>query len=410
MVSVPPYQIYSLNPTVLTDKGPIDLTRLSMLPKQSDVETAFSRIGKTAGRIFPLRFETDIPVPKGPATGEMKGFLHRINYQDDNGWQQHIDYFYQTASELEAAIKSFNDKEAARKAALEPSREEEALLKAVKTQDAAEVRLSLAKGVNLNRGGTFDYEGYTRKNVTPLMLAAETGNLELLEILLKAGAEVGLADDSNEPRKSGRTALAYAYKKHYAATRLLLEAGANPNHRLSFGHTLFDEICYDGKIEMIQLLLSFGADPNSSCGKSDYFALERATSADRLNVVKVLLKNKADINSGDTGGWTALMKASQLLRLKIVQLLLENGAAVTSKTISNVTALHQAVTSAARLDPRYDSDAAERFLVAMQIIKALVAKGADVNAMTKYGDSPLSLAKDCKFPELAKYLNSNRAQ
>lgn len=44
----------------------------------------------------------------------------------------------------------------------------------------------------------------------------------------------------------------------------------------------------------------------------------------------------------------------------------------------------------------------------MQIIKALVEKGADVNAKTKYDDTPLTLATTCKFPELREYLQNAR--
>ncbi|MDB6066184.1 MAG: hypothetical protein JWR26_2392 [Pedosphaera sp.] len=410
MVCVPPYKVYSLSPTILTDEGPVDLTKLAKQPKQKDIDEAFRRIGKTK-EIFPLHFETDVPVPKGPASGEMAGFLHRISYEDDKGWPQHFDIFYQAAGELESAIKSFNEKEARRKAALEPSKREKALLKAAKSGDVAKIESLISKGVNVNRGGTFNYGGYTRKQVTPLMLAAEAGQAESVKTLLKAGAGVHLADDTNEPRQSGKTALAYACgEEQIEIARLLLEAGADPNHRLSYGHTLFDELCYEGGLELIRLLYAFGADPNASCGKSDYFALKRAVSAGRLDVVQLLLlEQKADIDGGDEDGETALIQASKLLRLEIVQFLLEKGADVTSKTSGKATALHRVVESAARLAPEYDDAAEGKFLLAMQIVKALVEKGADLNAVTKHGETPLSLANDCKFPELAAYLASKGA-
>jgi ankyrin repeat protein len=408
MICVPPYDINSLNPTLLTDQGPVDLTKVARQPKQKDVDEAFRRVGKPAAKVFPLKFETDVPVPGGPVNGEMNGFLHQLRYYDDNGWEQRVEFYYQTASDLATALKTFHDTEAARKAALEPSKEEKALLKGAKAGDLAKIASLLSRGVNCNRGGTFEYGGYTRKNVTPLMLAAEAGHVEVVRALLKAGAKVDLADDSNEPRKSGRTALAYAcLRKRAAVARLLLDAGANPNHRLSYKHTVFDELCEEGPLQMIRLFLDSGADPNSSCGKSDYFALGRVVGSERLDVMELLLEYKADINGFDADDHeTALVKASKLLRLEVVRFLLEHGADVGARTLGQWTALHRAVASASWLNPAYDRGANKQFAKAMQVVKSLVEHGADVNAVTRDGDRPLTLARDCKFPELARYLIS----
>jgi uncharacterized protein len=115
-------------------------------------------------------------------------------------------------------------------------------------------------------------------------------------------------------------------------------------------------------------------------------------------------------NGADEDGETALIHAAKLLRREIVQLLLERTADVASKTAGKATALHRAVASAADLNPAYDEKADDKFRAAMQIVKALVHHGADVNAVTEYGDTPLSLAKKCKFPELAAYLLSRGAK
>jgi ankyrin repeat protein len=411
MVCVPPYEVYGLSPTILTDAGPVDLTKLAKQPKQRDVEEAFRRIGKSAKEMFPLEFESDVPVPKGPAKGEMKGFLHRLCYEDDKGWPQHLDIFYQAAAEVNSAVRRFNEMEAARKAALDPSKEEKAMLKAAKLGDLEKLRSLLAKGTNVNCMGIFEHNGYTQKKVTPLMLAAEAGQGMIVQALLSVGADVHFMDETNEPRQSGKTALAYACRAGQIETaQLLLKAGADANHRLSFGQTIFDEACYDGGLELIPLLLASGADPNASCGKCDYFALNRAVSAGRLDVVRLLIQHKADINGLDDDDETALIHASGLLRHEIVQFLLEKGADVGAKTLGKATALHRAVSSAVFQNPDYDKEAEKNFFLAMQIVRALVQNGADVNAVTKYGDTPLSLTKDSKFPELAEYLVSKGAK
>ena len=88
----------------------------------------------------------------------------------------------------------------------------------------------------------------------------------------------------------------------------------------------------------------------------------------------------------------------------MVRFLLENGADVTFKKMPNeTTALHEVVQAARWLDPRYADG--KKIPAAMEVVKALVEKGADPNAPDKNGMTPLALAKQCKFPELAACLS-----
>ena len=140
-------------------------------------------------------------------------------------------------------------------------------MKAAKAGHVAKLKSLLAKGVDFNRGGIVEAAGYTRKKVTALMLAAEAGQEAAVQVLLEAGDDIHLANDSNEPRHSESTALAFACRAgQTGAARLLLEAGADPNHRLSYGHTILDESCYEAPLEFIRLLLAHGADPDASWG------------------------------------------------------------------------------------------------------------------------------------------------
>jgi hypothetical protein len=69
MICVPPYEVHELNPTILTDDRPVDLTKLAKRPTPKDIDQACKRLGKTLPNIFPLKFQTDVPIRKGPQRG-----------------------------------------------------------------------------------------------------------------------------------------------------------------------------------------------------------------------------------------------------------------------------------------------------------------------------------------------------
>ena len=402
LVGIPPYRPEILSPTVLTDGKPVDLSHLAKNPTEQDIESAFVRIGKTISEIFPLKFETDVPVPKGPVSGSMNGFWFSLYFKDDQGWTQRLLLEYRTAAELSEKIAQFRTGEANRKKALEPTADEKALLAAAKSGDLGKASRLIKKGVNVNCGGKFKFPPYyLREKVTPLMLAAEEGHIALIQLFLASGAELEQTQESNEPGLSGRTALACACMADQPeSAQVLLKAGANPNHRLSRQNTLFDWVCGKASIKMIKLLLRFGADPNVSCGKADNHALETAISRGRTEVVTLLLDHKADPNCGDADNETALMVAAGARNVEVVQALLTRGADVTSRTGSGYTALHRVVWSLSRLE----SDSARERAAGLRIIKILLEHGADVHAANTFEETPMGRAKTCKNAKLGQAL------
>ena len=78
-----------------------------------------------------------------------------------------------------------------------------ALLAAIERGNAQQVRQILAMGIDPDLAGEVD--------ITPLMLASRQGNLELVDLLLAAGA------DMTRTTADGRTARDFAIRKHHAA-------------------------------------------------------------------------------------------------------------------------------------------------------------------------------------------------
>jgi len=117
--------------------------------------------------------------------------------------------------------------------------------------DMEGVRFFLSQGANVN----------TRNNLnhSPLNEAARHGSIEIVQLLLKNGAQVEVATDDH-----GWTPLYEAIRDNRPdVVRLLLEHGANKNTRLHSGFDAINEACHRGHHEIARILIENGARPDS---------------------------------------------------------------------------------------------------------------------------------------------------
>jgi hypothetical protein len=71
----------TLQPIIVTGRGQVRLWCGTSAPDARRLAQSYEFLGKTAGHIFPLRFESDVKLIGGPASGSVPGFLVLEDFQ-----------------------------------------------------------------------------------------------------------------------------------------------------------------------------------------------------------------------------------------------------------------------------------------------------------------------------------------
>jgi ankyrin repeat protein len=193
----------------------------------------------------------------------------------------------------------------------------------------------------------FCFERNSRKNggCTPLMTAAERGQLDRVRELLATGAEV---DARTSPTI---TALALAAGEgHLEVVKVLLRAGANPNiigatfHGGAFAIWMSAlNRCNKHWLEIFQAMLAQGVEINPT---TDIYMspIGVAIRKDDPVIIKALLAKGADVNLIDREtGETPLIFAARYSTPEVVNVLLDAGAQINAKDKMGNTALTAAI-------------------------------------------------------------------
>ena len=151
-------------------------------------------------------------------------------------------------------------------------------------------------------------------------LAARNGHLDIVRLLLEAGA------DKDAARQNGSTALhTAAWNGHLDVVRFLLEAGADKDAAAQSGGTALHTAAQSGNLDIVRLLLEAGADKDAA-RKNGSTALHTAAQFGYLDVLQLLVEAGADKDAVMQNGATALSLAVQQGHADIVQLLQQEGA------------------------------------------------------------------------------------
>jgi len=215
------------------------------------------------------------------------------------------------------------------------------LHRAVIAGDRAAVERLIRAGADVNAA--------TRHGVTPLSLAAQRGNADLVGVLLQAGAAVARAEAT-----------------------------------LPDGQTLLMHAARTGNVAAVKALIAAGSNLNARETRTGTTALIWAATADRAEAIRVLAEAGADLDLTDPEGTTALIIAVINGHYDVVSVLLEKGADPDIADIKGMTPLYAAV------DMHTIGDTFGRPYPVKAVIdgsldaaRALIKAGASVNARLK---------------------------
>jgi ankyrin repeat protein len=199
-----------------------------------------------------------------------------------------------------------------------------------------------------------------RGKETALHRAAARGDLDGIRAAVAEGIEV----DARDGR--GRTAAMVAtYANQVEAFRLLLELGADVDLRDDMLNNPFLYAGAEGLLEILELANGAGADPTIT-NRYGGVAVIPAAEKGHVETVRYLLEETAvDVNHVNNLGWTALLEA----------IVLTDGG------------------------PRHQ-----------EIVRTLIAHGADVNLPDGEGVTPLQHARGRGYSEIAGILEAAGAR
>lgn len=261
-------------------------------------------------------------------------------------------------------------------------------------------------------------------DTTPLMVAVQKGNVELIRLLIRNGVDV-LGDPYNKKAlhivassydledradiaqillDAGAdmtvddfgTPLSLAAERGYIRiAQLLISKGVNPNVRSKYGTTPLYAAGQADQLEMSKFLVSVGA----TISEEDFLT---AASNGNLLVLHFFLKGGGNVNVRGVYGITALHRSAQHLYGKFrecAELLLQKGADINAKNSGNMTPLHIALRS--REFHPYSGT---------WFVENLIARGANLNVKDNGGDTPLDIAQEANLDSIVKILKSAGAK
>lgn len=226
---------------------------------------------------------------------------------------------------------------------------------------------------------------------TPLMVAAESGKLDIARYLIEQGSDVNARDSYYTPLiyailSGNKDVVKYLVETAKADVNALSKENLSPITYAARSDKFNDADCK----EVIESLVVNGADVNIKDGVSFYTPLIYAAERGNMEVVKYLVENGAIVKQSDLIDLTALMVASQNGHLNVVRYLLDHNADVNEQNKNHETPIIFAAKNGH-----------------LEVVKLLIQKGAS-DTINNNKETPVILASKNGHLEVVKYLVDNQ--
>lgn len=213
-----------------------------------------------------------------------------------------------------------------------------------------------------------------------LITAAEKGNLPMVRRILET-------EHALPPATINAALFAGIKKGSKPIVQLLLDRGGDANFRGDNGYTAVIQAARDGRANLVELLLSLGAEVNATASETNETALILAAKRDRREVMDLLISAHADLEARRADGMTALMLAARGGHQMAAHKLIEAGAAVNVQLEHGATPLMLAAQHGH-----------------LSVVYVLLAANADPNIKASNGATALTLANAYRHGEVAEML------
>lgn len=187
---------------------------------------------------------------------------------------------------------------------------------------------------------------------SPLQLAAKKGRVDMVEVLLQAGASVDgigaaniystldhtifeLYQNLTDDHYQWESTLSFAVEGGLEMVKIILDTGIDANeppHELE-GRTALQKAAQVGDMAIVEYLLDKQADVNAAPAEwRGVTALQAAAINSHFDIAYRLLERGADPNApgAEEERRTALEGAAEMGRIDMIHLLLDNGADISS--------------------------------------------------------------------------------